>query len=471
MDAPASATSRARTTRTCSTISHVSRLRAGPCRPVAQNAHASAQPTCELTHTEKRPGVLERDAHGLERRAPSAVRERVLHERVELARAARVDTSSAGTCAGARRTASRDAAPDARARRRTDLVAVHLGDHPPRLLDSSSPGHAPGRASAGVSPGGEAARERGELDGPRQRTCCHSTAPGRRRATVRTVFGFSFSELVVVVTRGARRHGPEGSAQDASSARPMGRQDPPHGRRSARPERHRRRAPTRASPTTSPRSASSRAASSTPSSASPVIERRAPTVRARRTRTRRVRDDFYVVRDREYPRDGADAYGALPDNAIVYTEGLPKSALARDPLYVLGDAEAELPPEPEPEPRPADREPIVPATRRRATPRRRIGPPDAKTRSQGADSPSERADRRRRGDMPRTRELAARRSRGRREDDDLGAHRRAPQAASSRAALAPPRAARSSAGPSGSSSSAGSRSPTPQRGANVSPSS
>jgi sec-independent protein translocase protein TatB len=59
-------------------------------------------------------------------------------------------------------------------------------------------------------------------------------------------------------------------------------------------------------------------------------------------------DDFYVVRDREYPRDGADAYGALPDNAIVYAEGLPKSPLARDPLYVMGDENAELPPEPEP---------------------------------------------------------------------------------------------------------------------------
>lgn len=59
-------------------------------------------------------------------------------------------------------------------------------------------------------------------------------------------------------------------------------------------------------------------------------------------------DDFYVVRDREYPRDGADAYGALPDNAIVYAEGLPKSRLARDPLYVMGDENAELPPEPEP---------------------------------------------------------------------------------------------------------------------------
>ena len=63
------------------------------------------------------------------------------------------------------------------------------------------------------------------------------------------------------------------------------------------------------------------------------------------------RDDFFVVRDREYPRDGADAYGALPDNAIVYAEGLPKSKLARDPLYVLGDPNGVLPPEPErPEP-------------------------------------------------------------------------------------------------------------------------
>ena len=62
--------------------------------------------------------------------------------------------------------------------------------------------------------------------------------------------------------------------------------------------------------------------------------------------------DFYVVRDREYPRDGADAYGALPDNAIVYAEGLPKSPHNRDALYLLGDANAELPPEPEPKPRP-----------------------------------------------------------------------------------------------------------------------
>jgi sec-independent protein translocase protein TatB len=76
-------------------------------------------------------------------------------------------------------------------------------------------------------------------------------------------------------------------------------------------------------------------------------------------------DDFYVVRDREYPRDGADSYGALPDNAIVYAEGLPKSPLARDPLYVLGDADGVVP-EPEPPPVvPADtEEPPEPAPER-----------------------------------------------------------------------------------------------------------
>ena len=61
------------------------------------------------------------------------------------------------------------------------------------------------------------------------------------------------------------------------------------------------------------------------------------------------RDDFFVVRDREYPRDGADSYGALPDNAIVYAEGLPKSKLARDPLYILGDPAGTVP-EPPPVP-------------------------------------------------------------------------------------------------------------------------
>ena len=43
------------TTRTCSTISHVSMFRCSPRRPVAQKAHASAHPACELTQTENRP--------------------------------------------------------------------------------------------------------------------------------------------------------------------------------------------------------------------------------------------------------------------------------------------------------------------------------------------------------------------------------------------------------------------------------
>jgi sec-independent protein translocase protein TatB len=69
-----------------------------------------------------------------------------------------------------------------------------------------------------------------------------------------------------------------------------------------------------------------------------------PSTTPKETATRS--EDFQVSRDREYPRDGADAYGALPDNAIVYAEGLAKSALARDPLYVLGDADEALPSEP-----------------------------------------------------------------------------------------------------------------------------
>jgi hypothetical protein len=54
------------------------------------------------------------------------------------------------------------------------------------------------------------------------------------------------------------------------------------------------------------------------------------------------------VREREYPRDGADSFGALPDNAIVYAEGLPKSKLGKDPLYVTGDPNGVIPEEPKP---------------------------------------------------------------------------------------------------------------------------
>lgn len=101
------------------------------------------------------------------------------------------------------------------------------------------------------------------------------------------------------------------------------------------------------------------------------------------------RDDFYVVRDREYPRDGADSYGALPDNAIVYAEGLPKSKLARDPLYVLGDPEGVVP---EPPPAPAFGEHLGPvpleaeanAESNANAPEREIHPSEAET----ADPPA-----------------------------------------------------------------------------------
>ncbi len=56
-----------------------------------------------------------------------------------------------------------------------------------------------------------------------------------------------------------------------------------------------------------------------------------------------VFSEMFVERDRENPRDGADSYGALPDTAIVYDNSLPKSALADDPLYMLGDASAKMP--------------------------------------------------------------------------------------------------------------------------------
>lgn len=46
---------------------------------------------------------------------------------------------------------------------------------------------------------------------------------------------------------------------------------------------------------------------------------------------------------REYPRECVDSYGALPESALLYTETLASSALAKDPLYRLGDADAVLP--------------------------------------------------------------------------------------------------------------------------------
>jgi sec-independent protein translocase protein TatB len=45
-----------------------------------------------------------------------------------------------------------------------------------------------------------------------------------------------------------------------------------------------------------------------------------------------------VEREREYPREGADSYGALPDTAVVYDGSLPASPLAGDALYARGEA-------------------------------------------------------------------------------------------------------------------------------------
>lgn len=61
-------------------------------------------------------------------------------------------------------------------------------------------------------------------------------------------------------------------------------------------------------------------------------------------------DDIRIDREREYPKDGADGYLCLPDTAIVYDGTLPFTDLDRDPLYVLGDAAAVVPPRPQPEP-------------------------------------------------------------------------------------------------------------------------
>ncbi|MGO9832682.1 MAG: hypothetical protein ACLP1X_00560 [Polyangiaceae bacterium] len=44
---------------------------------------------------------------------------------------------------------------------------------------------------------------------------------------------------------------------------------------------------------------------------------------------------------REYPAEGADAYGALPDTAKVYEGDLPASPLSADPLYARGEVAGE----------------------------------------------------------------------------------------------------------------------------------
>lgn len=175
-----------------------------------------------------------------------------------------------------------------------------------------------------------------------------ATPVARSRATVRAVFGFSFSELVVVAVVALVIFGPkdlpnllrrlgqyagklrrvaadlrvqsgiddalrsEGLADDIAEIRKLARGELDGVRRAAQIEAD----------------IAGRAA------ADPY--------------THGSSSDFYVTRDREYPREGADSYNALPDNAVVYIESMPKSALARDPLYVLGDEKGELPAEPPP---------------------------------------------------------------------------------------------------------------------------
>ena len=51
-----------------------------------------------------------------------------------------------------------------------------------------------------------------------------------------------------------------------------------------------------------------------------------------------ARDDSY---EREYPREGADSYGAVPDTAAVYEGLLAASPLAEDSLYLRGQPSVE----------------------------------------------------------------------------------------------------------------------------------
>jgi sec-independent protein translocase protein TatB len=57
--------------------------------------------------------------------------------------------------------------------------------------------------------------------------------------------------------------------------------------------------------------------------------------------------------EHEYPTEGADSYGALPDTANVYDSQLPASALADDALYARGGLPPLPPPIAAPPPEPA----------------------------------------------------------------------------------------------------------------------
>jgi sec-independent protein translocase protein TatB len=63
----------------------------------------------------------------------------------------------------------------------------------------------------------------------------------------------------------------------------------------------------------------------------------APVARPADARPAPGASELVVVREREYPRDGADAYGALPDSAVLYSPKVSPSPLADDPLYTRGE--------------------------------------------------------------------------------------------------------------------------------------
>ncbi len=50
-----------------------------------------------------------------------------------------------------------------------------------------------------------------------------------------------------------------------------------------------------------------------------------------------------VLREREYPREGADSYKAISDTALVFNGTLPASPLAADALYRTGDPNGVVP--------------------------------------------------------------------------------------------------------------------------------
>jgi sec-independent protein translocase protein TatB len=59
-------------------------------------------------------------------------------------------------------------------------------------------------------------------------------------------------------------------------------------------------------------------------------------------------DAIAIDREREYPREGADSYGSLPDTAIVYAGTLPASPQATDPVYLQDDVPKPAAPPSEP---------------------------------------------------------------------------------------------------------------------------